>query len=342
MDKREISLIFCLAPAKIGMTLECYEEELRQNRHVYILLPLSGLFEFFKKLKLKADVIFTKDYELKYSNNEYFKIKKNVRSILRLIDIDRNTDVRVFFTDWVTNSVFMGLYLKELNKYPQAILHDQASRDYMIPLGGKYINRKGLKPIHYVKEIVYSLIYGYHYKYSWTESFYILCLDIDYYQYKEIDSKVDNIYKRYQVPLNIDNGKVALLFTEPYRFEFQTKDDYDKLNLNIVKNLKDKGYKVIMKGHPRLGNHPLLEDICDYIIPAYIPSEFLDLTSVEFVIGFVSNSICQATKYTKAYSVLPMCEVVNKDIFDYFCKLVNANGEGRVKMLCSFDDIESV
>ncbi len=338
--ENKISVIFCLAPAKIGMTLECFEEEQRKKRQVYILLPLIGLYTFFLKLGLNARIIYTKDYDIKYHNYNYFQNKRNAKKIIKMIGIDEKSDVKVFFSDWVTNSVFMGLYLKELEKYPQTILHDRASRNYMVPLGGKYINRVNISKLHYLLEFIYSLVYGYHFRYSWTESFHILCLDVDYYKYKEKYCEDTRIYERYQFPLCDSGKKTVLLMTEPYRFEFQTKENYDSMNIEIVKVLKEKGYRVIMKGHPRLGNHPLLENICDDIIPAYIPSEFLDLSSVEFVIGFVSNSVCQATKYTKAYSVLPMCKIINRDVYDYFYELVNANGEGRVVMLTSYDQIK--
>ena len=339
MDKNPTSLIFCLAPAKVGMALERYEIERGENRDVYIICPLSSLYKFFSKLDLEAKIILSADFETEYRNINFISIKRHVKKVLSQIEVENIPDVRVFFTDWVTG-IYMGLYLKAFNNYPQTLLHDESSRKYLETQGNKYIVREHVGLKMKIKEFIFSIIYGYRYKGSWSEGFETLCLDMDYYQYKVIDSNDKDIHKKYQFPLGIKGDKLAIVLTEPYRFEYQTEQNYNAINLKIVDYLHSKGYKVAMKGHPRLGNHPLLINKCDEIIDPSIPTEFLDLKGVKFVISFVSTSMCQAASRVKAYSVLPMCEITDQSMYDYFYKFVETSGKGKVKMISSFEEIE--
>lgn len=131
----------------------------------------------------------------------------------------------------------------------------------------------------------------------------------------------------------------AILFTEPYRNRFQLKENYDQLNLQIVDNLQKKGFYVVMKGHPRLGNHPLLMGKVDAVIPEFIPSEFIDITRFSLAIGFVSTALCDAAKYIPTYSVLDICDIQDDKGYRYWKDFL-ASFNVNITFMHNFDEIK--
>lgn len=167
-------------------------------------------------------------------------------------------------------------------------------------------------------------------------------LDIQSYGYQCVDFSDTSIQNRYKIPVPIDNPKIVLLFTEPYRNHYQSEQNYMYVHKLIFDQLHKKGYAVVVKGHPRIGCLDLAIKLSDYEIPQYVPAEFLDLSKFAFTIGFVSTSVCNAAKHILSYSVLPLCEVADPNEQDYWYNYMQNNSENKVVFLDNWDSIPSL
>ena len=331
------SIIFCQAPLKIPAVLNCYHHELN-SKHCSVTIVVRNTetaFKFIKSLKLDAQVLFFQDQNFAFP---YKKSKKSVKENLRNLNLKDIETLRVFFTD-VCDDPTMGCYLAALKG--AKIFKIQSKLDLF--LDKELINgRRKIPFILRVKEYLMTLMIGYRYRYAkidhWTPALNLKKNQISLLDYSDMD-----ICKKYQYNIPIGNDKPRVLFlTEPYRNKYQLKDDYDSLNVSIVKSLQEKGFSVGVKGHPRIGCHKDVIKLADFEIPSYIPAEFINLNDFVFSIGFVSSSLCSASTQITAYSVLPMCNIINQVEADYWYDYLNRLSENKVIFIRQFSDIKEI
>lgn len=321
------SIIFCQAPLKIASVLNCYKVERSKNRRIAIIaMNSTNMMKFLNSLNLEADVFFfpyPKGIGHKYLLNSC--VKKGVAqqlTQLSTIGYKFTETTNIFFTDTCDNWI-IGLYLKRLAKCNISKIQDKL--DILKGLDS-IKNRTNIKMSMRIQELLMKFVYGFPWIYTkidhWT-----LKVDLSQLQYRLIDYSDMNICNEYMISAPYKGGKTILLFTEPYRNHFQPQEDYEKLNIDIIKKLQNKGYKVGVKGHPRIGCNANALKLADFEIPSYVPAEFLDLKCYDFVIGFVSSSLCSASSQIKSYSILPMCNIIDNEEakywYDYLCKLSN-------------------
>jgi hypothetical protein len=245
----------------------------------------------------------------------------------------RSTDkILVFFASRI--DTYLGMYLKYFLKN---------TIYYVINMDAVTINSKfsnTVTIINKLKAILKSLIIGFKCCASYADGCVCYILDLNDYDIVKLpfilDETIFNRYKYRNIIFDKYTKKV-IFFTEPYRNKYQTKNNYDTMNINIVKKLKEKGYFVCAKGHPRIGLHPLVKDVVDLEIPDFIPSQFLDLNGFNFAIGFTSTALCDSP--IDSYSVLEMCEIIDAKCKEYFKNILERMAPGKIKYIHSYDDI---
>lgn len=334
----KVSIIFCQASAKVASVLNCYEHELKEGRTVRIVVRnVPALVKFFKYLNLDAEILFfDKVCKKKYFRQRIRQVKKDIVSL----HLDEAPDIRVFFTD-ICDDLYMGLYLKYLKSYnPIHILSHLEISDW--GTNNHFVfSRKSIPFKLRIKEKLYSWLYGYSFKYSLRDHWTIV-LNIHKYHYPYWDCSDKSVVQKYKIGTTKTENKNVIFFTEPYRNRFQTKENYDMMNVKIVEVLHKAGYKVWAKGHPCLGCHPDVLEICDNEVPSYIPSEYLDFTSFAFAIGFVSTALCSASEYIKSYSVLLMCEIIDDREKKFWLKYLNEMYGSKVMFIYDFTSLPSI
>lgn len=326
--KMKRSIIFCQASAKVTSVLNCYEHERNEGRKIQIIVRnVPNLVHFFKYLRLDAEILYFDKIQKKKFH--FWEKKEQVKKDLASLCLDEKSDIRIFFTD-IYEDVYMGLYLKYLRNYqPVHILSHLEISEWKANYG-KVLIREHLPFKLRIKEQLYTYIYGYSFKYS-LEDRWIIALNVLKYNYPRIDYSEKSIISKYRKSICDAHQRSVLFFTEPYRNKFQSEENYDMMNKRIVTALHENGYKVYVKGHPSLGCYQGVLDMCDLEIPSYIPSEYLDISAFEFAIGFVSTALCSASEIIKAYSVLPMCEIIDNKERKYWEKyLVNMKGSNII------------
>lgn len=330
------SYIFCQAPTKIPATLLCYENEYKLGNRVTIIVNVENTAKFFRLLGLNANVECLTAFVIKRSTLlESSRLKRIVKNDILRLGIDSTYTNRIFFTD-ICDNFMMGLYLAKLKKHP--IFKIQAQIDIKNGLDKRF-ERLGVPFKLKVKERLFSMVFGYHFLYTridhWT-----LTLDIRKYDYPLLDFSDMSVCNRYLIALPGEGCHRVIFFTEPYRNKFQTEENYMAINKKIITTLQSKNYKVGVKGHPRIGLPEGIKEMADFEIPAYIPSEFIDIKGFDFAIGFVSTSICSASSEIKSYSVLPMCTVIDESQVIYWRDYIDKLSNGKVLYLSDFNQIE--
>lgn len=324
------SFIFCQAPMHIQGVLACYEHEINRGNEVLIITKNSeSMFHFFKSLKLNAEIVHLAPVIKGSILRHWLYVKRRIKADIKNIGITGN-DSQVFFTS-ICDDDTMGIYLSQI-KCP------------IIRIMGVYnaeeieFVRKGISLKNRIKENLFSWIFNYKFQYILRDH-WALTIDIHRICYPKIDCSDLTVYDRYKVNLSQENEHCVIFFTEPYRNTFQTEENYMYLNKLVIRTLQEKGYKVGVKGHPRIGLPQGVLEIADFEIQAYIPAEFINFTDYDFAIGFVSTSICGASMQIDAYSILPMCEITDKVQADFWYEYLQIMGKGKVHLLYDFNEL---
>ena len=324
------SIIFSQAPAKIVAVLNCYEHELSEGREITIVVRtnLKGLYQFYKELGLKANIQMIED---RGSSGLYFwKNKKQNKELACLLGLNRIDDVRIFFTD--IYDFGMGVLMPILIPFnPIHILSPVDVTD-----GENYEERqRGLPFINKCKGIIYSYLYKISLCYIYGEGGWMLVMDNRKLKFSKIDYSDRKICVRYKKKISVNSGRYAIFFTEPYRFSYQSKEEYNAMNRQIINEIHQAGYKIAVKGHPRIGCQEDAEQMADEVLANYIPSEYIDFSAYEFAVGFTSTSLCEVANDIKAYSVFKMCTVTDERVYLDFMKYMERNGS-KVKLIKSY------
>lgn len=336
------SLIICQAPLKINGVLNCYENEIKNGNDVFIVVRNAfTMYQFIESLNLTAKLFYFEPHESKINVflTPWLIHKKINNDLKRLVNegiqFDKNT--KVFFTD-CGDDLLIGFYLNKLS-HCKEISKIQVKSDLEYKWDDFY-NRPTPPLKIKIKEYYLSMVSGHKLFYRFVDR-WVIHINMKDYKYQMKDYSEDFVYTKYKYKqCEGENGRTALLFTEPYRNHFQTESNYNLLNEQIVSNLHKKGYKVAVKGHPRIGCNKNALKLSDFEIPSYIPSEFLDIHSFDLVIGFVSTAICNIPSDIPSYSVLPLCTITNQIEANYWYNYINELGHGRVILLTDWSMIK--
>ena len=327
------SIIFSQAPAKAIAVLNCYEHELSEGREITIVVRtnLKGLYQFYKGLGLKANIQMIED---RGSVLCFWKTKRQNKELARLLNLNKIDDIRVFFTD--IYDFGMGKIMSSLMPFdPVHILSplDITDKEYY---GNKRYQLPFIKKCKefigsYICKVPLCHIYG-------EEECWVLVMDNRKLKFKTLDYSDRRICTKYKKTISSYLEKCVIFFTEPYRFFYQSKEEYDEMNRKIINEIHQAGYKVAVKGHPRIGCQEDAQQMADEVLPNYIPAEFIDFSTFEFAIGFTSTSLCEVSNDIKAYSVFKMCTVTDYKVYLYFEEYMERNGP-KVKFIKSYSDI---
>jgi len=103
--------------------------------------------------------------------------------------------------------------------------------------------------------------------------------------------------------------------------------------ISLLIYLKENGYKLYIKPHPRLGYSVEFLEYAD-LSDINIPSEFLDLSAFVAVIGLSSTVLIDAAKKEgNAYSLMNLFKYTDRSRYDYAKRYIQKQGDGFVKII---------
>jgi len=308
MENHNKTIIFCQACVDVCYTLQIIKERGESNCIIFVI-HVENLYAFFTSLKLSViDIIFIPMPYL--SLKKPYKTKNEINNIWKTFFQKFEDCIIYFFSlsyDYLTASMVTRLSSKKTNDvYYYCYCED-------------FLNNP--QKTFSVKMRLYGLLYKYitgvHFVTNVKLGF--PNFNISKYNIKKIEiSDKPETESRflYKMEQNTDKTKGNVLF-------FISTDEEDLLTEKSIKKLEDillcireKGFTLALKGHPRIGEPANLLHNFDKIIPSYIPSEFMDYSTFKYIIGFGSTALCFPAqhKYTTVISLLDIVEFSDKEL----------------------------
>lgn len=337
MESKGKSIIFCQSAIKVSAVLVCYEYERSKGHDVVIVVRnVKTIFEFIKSLHLEAEVKWFENYSCDICH----VIRKNkmdefIRCQLAELSITNDSLACVYFTS-ICRDLPMCNYLSRMPK--EKIVKIQGALDI-----SNGIDEFNVPHVNYslkwkLKRIFFSYFLEYKLRLQ-TVVTPALAIDIGYYRYPLFDGSDISICDKYQYTPKMEKGKKALVFASEYVDIFKDRNDYVNVFVSCVRYLKEKGYIVYLKGHPRIGTLDEATKVADNEIPSYIPAEFINYTSFDCAFGLTSSAICSSSFHVASYSLLPLTKLVDDVRYSDWCVYLDKTSNGHVRYLHSFDDI---
>jgi len=309
------SFIFFQAAVKMNAVLNCYEAERAKGREVTIILP-SYMYKynvklFIESLHLDARISILEGIDWNHAILYSLFYRRRIKKELTQMGVDDNS--HFFFTD--VNEGIIGLLLPFLKKCnPTQILMKQDiidGPDYQTKYLSSNIRKK-------IRAKLLSFFYNTHFIAVYEADFYQLWTDRKAWHIPMIDYSDTSIIKKYQIKV-CDSSNSIIFFTSINFNGLYEKEVFCKLNIEIINILHQKGYKVFLKDHPlEPVDIPGFKELADEIVPAYIPGEFLNLSSFSFAIGLFSTALATSAEIIPSYSVLNVGNVKNENLRDFY------------------------
>lgn len=342
----EETCIFFQAPAELPYVIQLYDDYKDKAKITIIVVNVYSNYEFIKSLNLAdAKILFC---EVPLINNKIFLtiwgIIKNIRHFWDE-NLSSISGGNVYFFsasfDWVT-----AYFVRRFTERKEIKVHYAGFNTTEIALKEGYNNctiNKGLNVRNYILLITLYLITGIKFDYFKKLS----CISFPFFKYgirhESYKLNKDSIAP-YKYSLGFQNNTV-LLFTSSWDYEGEDLRNYvDQKVCDTIKAIQNDGYKVVAKGHPRLGMASSIEKIADTLLPNYVPAEFIGEDGIKFVIGINSAAIIYFAKYSevKVISLLKLIDGLNEKLVAENYSLLNKMCGDKILYPSSIDELKNI
>lgn len=337
--------LFCQAPADIPHILKKHDElSIEKGAHIEICCFNSiACYDCLASLNLNAII--------KYIPFFVFPFKKKVWNLLFLQSIAISKlseqdiwkkDVVIYFTsiyDDPSTAFYLHLFHKKMQAKLNYLNHYDNNQNITVATN---VTKK-----EYVVRLLLKYFTGICFEYrTMSNRWNVLRFPKECYEIIEHKPNLDlAVCRKYAYHINNKTSKAVLLFASPNREQkFISDEEYMDLHVRIVNYLKDKGYMVYVKGHPRIGTPIEISSIVDGEIPQYISSELIELSDFSLCVGFITIALASAAKMKiiPVFSFLPLASNTHSDIYDSYLSYIEQSGDGSIKLIHSLDDLTNV
>ena len=336
MQKDDLILFF-QAPANLPFLLKQYEDNVgKKNIYIYVM-NVENDYKFVKSLNLKVkDVVFISyEWLVPRYRRTWLAQRKRVRKVYRQhFKWIKNASIYFYsaVSDWMTFYFVKKLSAIGNNEVVYADHYDMLE---------KKIEKRPLSKAEKLERLMYWFVTGIWMDFNFKQSMY--SLPYQRYNIRKIVAEEIHSTKNYQFIPNTDSCRKNLLFlSNPWSADgHKAKEAAALETVQIIEQLKRKGYKVIIKGHPRL----LLDDrfavVADEVIPPYILSEFINLDKVDVILCVESSAAHYYTEFSQkpVYSLIYLYKSASEDRKDYYAQYLRYLTNGKIKFLQSLDEL---
>lgn len=160
--------------------------------------------------------------------------------------------------------------------------------------------------------------------------------DLSRIEYKRISHK--KIIKTDHEKLNLNIPENSILFLiSPDELNMIETESVEYLKIQILK-LKTKGYKLILKGHPRLGSPSSISDVFDIILDHTIPAEVINFEKIIALYGIISTALIyiDCNHSLKRYTFinqLSFLDISRKEFFENYLKSLSIQEEKELNFI---------
>lgn len=279
------NIIFCQAMADIAYALQIIKLAGEQNCVIYVT-NVEYIYIYLKELCLNVvDIIYIFPLKLNMAvPRSILKAKKDINDIWKKY-FDTYTECKIYFFstsyDYMTASIVKRLSQNKTNKVYYHNYYDTLTSS---------LKPNGFSVKRYIFSYIFRYITGVQFIHNVRTNF--PKFDISKYQIEELTvTKKTEIEERYLYKVQDAERYNILLFISPHEYDSLTEESRIVL-INWLDAVKSKGYKIYLKGHPRLGEPEGILARTDETIPLYIPGEFIDYKFFSYVVGISSAALC--------------------------------------------------
>ena len=205
----------------------------------------------------------------------------------------------------------------------------------------KRMENRPLNQAEKLERLMYWFVTGIWMDFNFNQVMY--AMPYKRYNIRKIEAEEIKSIKDYQYVPNTDPGRKNILYlSNPWCVEgHKAKEAAAVETVEFIEYLKKKGYKFIIKGHPRL----LLDDrfgrAADEVIPPYILSEFINVDKVDVILCVESSAAHYFTEYTNkpVYSLIYLYHSASEEKQKYYAQYLRDLTHGKIKFLHSLDEL---
>jgi hypothetical protein len=336
-------LIFIQACADLRHALNIYDQNRGKKFHICVV-NVKMIYDYTVTLSLEnTQLDFLPILEINYKNPfNYIYTKRKLKEI-SLDNFEKNSYHQVYFFsrfyDWLTANMIGTIIRSQQSDVFYYEHYDDASVKNDITLS--HVNLKYIKLKYIAKVVTYVSEMNFIARYS------IRNLEFNYHKYpiikvsQHLTPYVNPIFK-YDI-LNVEGKKNIIVFLSPDEISMLVKTSGNTLRI-IFQLFKERGYHLILKGHPRLGSPVEFDDSFDQRIPEYIPSEFISYLNVDFAIGIISTSLNFAVEIAglKVISIARLVEFRDTEKQLFYENYLMELSRRRINFVDNLDDLVSI
>ncbi len=330
-------ILFFQAPANLPYLLKQYEENVgKKNIYIYVM-NVENDYKFIKSLNLKVKEIIFISYEWlvpRYRRTwltQYKRVRKVYRQYFKWI---KNASIYFYsaVSDWMTFYFVKKLSKNRSNEVVYADHYDMLD---------KRMEKRPLHRAEKLQRLMYWLVTGIWMDFNFKLDMY--AMPYQRYNIRKIVAEEIRSTKDYQYVLKTDLSRKNILYlSNPWIADgSEAKEAAALETVRFIEYLKSKGYKFIIKGHPRLLLDNRLANAADEVIPPYILSEFINVDKVDVILCVESSAAHYFTEFTNkpVYSLLYLYHSASEDKKDYCAQYLRELTHGKIKFLQSLDEL---
>ena len=235
-------------------------------------------------------------------------------------------------SDWMT-----FYFIKKLSKN---ISNEIIYADHYDMLEKRRENRP-LSQAEKLEKLMYWFVTGIRMDFNFKQIMY--AMPYRRYNIRKIEAEEIKSTKDYQYVPNTDSGRKNILYlSNPWSADgHQAKEAAALETVGFIEQLKKKGFKFIIKGHPRLLLDDRFAKAADEVIPPYILSEFINVDKIDVVLCVESSAAHYFTEFTNVpvYSMIYLYQSASEEKKHYYAQYLRELTHGKIKFLQDLDEL---
>lgn len=340
MDSNNI-IIFCQAPADIPYVLKLYEQYKDQSQISIFVINVEGMFRFLSDLKLDIEKLIFIPYKL-IDVRQIGRLNAERKRINYLWQthflnvIDGKVYFFSRFEDWLTGA-FIHRFTKNIRIKTFYLDHydDQA----MLFPEQKFITFKRKVYLFLLKFLTDVAFEG-----GINEK--LPEFPVDKYPILKLSIEVDKeIFFKYSYDFkSLNTFSNLLFFVSPCEITMFKTTVYNEKIIELIGLFKTIGFKIIVKGHPRMGMPQEIREIADFEIPCYVPGEFINTRDFKMCVGIDTTAICYFAekRIMPTYSLIKLFPSINNELINIYIQYLLKQSKDEMLFIDNIEKLKKI
>ena len=229
-----------------------------------------------------------------------------------------------FSNNTFSDVFFFSIYFDHKTFYFVSLLSKSNNSIFFDHYGLAREQSRGLSLIGLIKIAVYFCATGKLFKISSDKN--ILTFDYGRHQIEKVTPEIsfDDLQNFVIKP---EPEKQSVILFDSNDGTTLSISNYEAIVSDILSHLHDISFSIYLKPHPRLGYSNFLRDQSVHILSSDAPSELMDLSGFDFVIGNVSAALCGCNPRQSIISIVNLLDFENENANTHYYRYLTSIDE---------------